>query len=159
MAAAKPGAKTNLLAKADPEDNPEAPLTMAELAQARSSNLAEMVLGAAELVIQCRQTLVWTYAWAFLERDAAERELFEYSQKDLEIYTEKLSSMTEKRSLRALFDAHNEISTLCSALKGFLEGMENYKRQRGERDVPDDPDKAGLETFTESGQGAVRASD
>lgn len=45
---------------------------------------------------QCRQTLKWTYAFAFYLQRNNETEIFEDNQKDLEMAVESLSEMFEK---------------------------------------------------------------
>lgn len=56
----------------------------------------QFVHNASEALQQCRQTLKWTYAFAYyLERNNA-TEMFEDIQKDLEMSVENLSEMFEK---------------------------------------------------------------
>lgn len=56
---------------------------------------AELVRESAELLIECRQFLAWTYVWAFFQQDEANRKLFEVAQNELETKTEQLSEMVE----------------------------------------------------------------
>lgn len=51
---------------------------------------------ASQALQQCRQTLKWTYAFAFYLQRNNETEIFEGNQKDLEIAVENLSEMFEK---------------------------------------------------------------
>ena len=55
----------------------------------------EFLMEAAELVMECRQVLKWTYVLAFNLESDSERNLFEFLQEDLEKNTERLNSMTE----------------------------------------------------------------
>ena len=51
---------------------------------------------ASQALQQCRQTLKWTYAFAFYLQRNNETEIFEDNQKDLEMAVENLSEMFEK---------------------------------------------------------------
>ena len=42
---------------------------------------------AVDLLIRCRRTLCWTYAFGYFIKDNAVRKLFEFSQNQLESYT------------------------------------------------------------------------
>jgi hypothetical protein len=50
----------------------------------------DFVKHAAQLVIQCRRVLAWSYARAFYIADKNAKTLFEFRQSELEQYTEKL---------------------------------------------------------------------
>lgn len=55
----------------------------------------DLVRESAELLIECRRYLAWTYVWAFFEQDEANRKAFEHAQGELETKTEQLSEMVE----------------------------------------------------------------
>jgi len=56
---------------------------------------AQLVKAAAELLLQCRRILAWSYVWAFWQQDDAKRHMFELLQNEMETKTEKLSGMVE----------------------------------------------------------------
>ena len=68
--------------------------TAAAIARAAALD-AEYVVEAVALVATCRETLVWSYAYAYGERCDAKRDLFACAQKHLEVFTEELSGLTE----------------------------------------------------------------
>lgn len=63
---------------------------------------ADVIMAAAETLLQCRRVLRWSFVWAFFETEDGVRQLFEFSQKDLETMTEALSASTEQRSVEEL---------------------------------------------------------
>lgn len=56
----------------------------------------QFVHNASECLQQCRQTLKWTYAFAYYLERNNQTEIFEDIQKDLELSVENLSEMFEK---------------------------------------------------------------
>ncbi|KAI8886271.1 hypothetical protein K501DRAFT_322001 [Backusella circina FSU 941] len=52
---------------------------------------------AVDVTVQCRTTLKWTYAFAFYLDKSNHTELFEDNQRDLEMATEQLSELLEKK--------------------------------------------------------------
>lgn len=55
----------------------------------------DLLRESAELLIECRRYLAWTYVWAFFEQDEVNRKAFEHAQGELETKTEQLSEMVE----------------------------------------------------------------
>jgi ariadne-1 len=51
---------------------------------------------AVDILVQCRMTLKWTYAFAFYLKRDNETEIFEDNQRDLEVAVEQLSELLEK---------------------------------------------------------------
>src|SRR6185369_17144728 len=51
---------------------------------------------AVDVLVQCRMTLKWTYAFAFYLKRDNQTEIFEDNQRDLEVAVEQLSELLEK---------------------------------------------------------------
>lgn len=85
-----------------------------------------LVRDAAELLIESRLVLAWTYVWAFFEHNEAQLRLFEFVQKDLETKTEQLSSMIENRPAAEALDERTKLIDYISALRGYLENIKAY---------------------------------
>eukprot|EP00421_Protoceratium_reticulatum_P016670 CAMPEP_0168381210 /NCGR_PEP_ID=MMETSP0228-20121227/12759_1 /TAXON_ID=133427 /ORGANISM="Protoceratium reticulatum, Strain CCCM 535 (=CCMP 1889)" /LENGTH=634 /DNA_ID=CAMNT_0008394301 /DNA_START=45 /DNA_END=1949 /DNA_ORIENTATION=- len=86
----------------------------------------QLVKDAAELLIECRLVLAWTYVWAFFEQDESQRRLFEFVQKDLETKTEGLSGMVEGRSTCEVLLERTKLADFVMALRGYLENIKQY---------------------------------
>eukprot|EP01100_Stratorugosa_tubuloviscum_P003112 TRINITY_DN173_c0_g1_i1.p1 TRINITY_DN173_c0_g1~~TRINITY_DN173_c0_g1_i1.p1 ORF type:complete len:652 (-),score=296.92 TRINITY_DN173_c0_g1_i1:121-2076(-) len=72
---------------------------MAELLNQRNENFyynVTFIEEALEQLLQCRQTLKWTYVYAYFAEDPVKKDLFEMGQGDLERITEKLTRMLEQ---------------------------------------------------------------
>eukprot|EP00927_Polykrikos_kofoidii_P074248 TRINITY_DN70234_c0_g1_i1.p1 TRINITY_DN70234_c0_g1~~TRINITY_DN70234_c0_g1_i1.p1 ORF type:complete len:644 (-),score=111.16 TRINITY_DN70234_c0_g1_i1:74-2005(-) len=95
---------------------------------------AQCLRDAAELLIECRLVLAWTYAFAFFESRDADRRLFEFAQKDLEKMTEQLSAMIEDRSPAEVLQEYTRLRDFIPALKGYLENIKGYTIVDAEED-------------------------
>eukprot|EP00455_Lapot_gusevi_P043652 TRINITY_DN5339_c0_g1_i3.p1 TRINITY_DN5339_c0_g1~~TRINITY_DN5339_c0_g1_i3.p1 ORF type:complete len:585 (-),score=114.62 TRINITY_DN5339_c0_g1_i3:14-1768(-) len=86
----------------------------------------DFLIKAVKLVIICRQVLRYTYVRAFYTENEYELRLFEYRQRNLEDYTEKLSQLTEGE-LEALCskEGRNKVIDWTNALSKYLDGMEH----------------------------------
>ena len=73
-------------------------------------------MAAAETLLQCRRVLRWSFVWAFFETEDGVRQLFEFSQKDLETMTEALSASTEQRSVEELT---RELPSIVQQVSGY----------------------------------------
>ena len=62
----------------------------------------QFIKDAALLIAECRYVLQYTFVYAFFEKNDGRRNLFEFAQKDLEVYTEKLSGLSEVKGARTL---------------------------------------------------------
>mmetsp|Transcript_136015 Transcript_136015/g.254197 ORF Transcript_136015/g.254197 Transcript_136015/m.254197 type:complete len:684 (+) Transcript_136015:73-2124(+) len=84
---------------------------------------------AAELLIECRLVLAWTYVWAFFEHNEERRRLFEFVQKDLEVRTEHLSKMIEGRPVmerRGMIESAR-LRNYVAAIRDYLENIKEYE--------------------------------
>lgn len=89
----------------------------------------DYLVDAADTLVYCRQTLAYTYAASFfIESGSAERNLFEFLQKELEQKTEALSHQLEmplrKQDLRRVKDlTRNALRRLRHLIEGHDEGL------------------------------------
>jgi hypothetical protein len=81
---------------------------------------------AADLLIECRLVLAWSFVWAFFQEDEAQRHLFEFVQRDLEVKTEQLSDMIENRTTACVLQRLTELLDYSPVLRGFLEHIKEY---------------------------------
>ena len=58
--------------------------------------LIELIKKAVDILVQCRMTLKWTYAFAFYLARNNQTEIFEDNQRDLEMAVEQLSELLEQ---------------------------------------------------------------
>ncbi|KAF1356252.1 hypothetical protein BDV97DRAFT_286539 [Delphinella strobiligena] len=93
---------------------------------------------ASQALQQCRQTLKWTYAFAYYLARNNLTEIFEDNQKDLEMAVENLSEMFEKSTdqLAALKVEMMDKTTYCNKRRVILldDTAENLKRAKSEAD-------------------------
>ncbi|KAI8364089.1 hypothetical protein BD560DRAFT_483946 [Blakeslea trispora] len=61
-----------------------------------SWNETQFIKHAVDTVVRCRNTLKWTYAFAYYLKQSNEKALFEDNQEDFEIATEQLSELLEQ---------------------------------------------------------------
>jgi len=83
----------------------------------------DFLLTAANLVIECRDVLMWTYVYAYNLKTEQERRLFEHRQGDLEEYTEQLCEIIENKSVDYLVDQRFKIMELTKAISKYLMGI------------------------------------
>ncbi|OBZ87268.1 E3 ubiquitin-protein ligase dbl4 [Choanephora cucurbitarum] len=60
-----------------------------------SWNEAQFLKHAVETIVKCRNTLKWTYAFAYYLKESNEKTLFEDNQENFEVATEQLSELLE----------------------------------------------------------------
>jgi len=112
----------------------------------------QFIKDSAELIAECRYVLQYTFIYAFFEKDEGRRNLFEFAQKDLEVYTEKMSGLTEikaGRTLEAVLKERDTIVDNVRVLTRFLANILHYeplgsdKRDDAEDDAEDDGEDDG----------------
>jgi len=88
----------------------------------------DFVKNAAQLVIQCRRVLAWSYARAFYIADKNAKTLFEFRQSELEQYTEKL---VRRKKTRGHAHAHAHVHVHgSSAMTSGRESQGQLRMQR-----------------------------
>lgn len=80
---------------------------------------------AVALVERCRGTLQWSYAATYGEADDGRRALLVFAQKQLEVYTEELSGLTEQKHA-AVAKARSRIVFLTAALTKYRANIANW---------------------------------
>jgi len=80
----------------------------------------QFIMEAAEQLIECRRVLKYTYAYAFQMPDGPRKQLFEFSQGQLEQNTEKLHELSEK-DVEAI--DRSELINYTRVTKGFLQKL------------------------------------
>eukprot|EP00697_Spironema_sp_BW2_P016810 gnl/Spiro4/8242_TR4356_c0_g1_i1.p1 gnl/Spiro4/8242_TR4356_c0_g1~~gnl/Spiro4/8242_TR4356_c0_g1_i1.p1 ORF type:complete len:480 (-),score=184.53 gnl/Spiro4/8242_TR4356_c0_g1_i1:82-1488(-) len=83
--------------------------------------LNEYLITSADLIMECRQVLKWTYPFAYFCEDARRKHLFEFQQADLENTTERLHELVEKPDEERLL--RQEVTNLAGACRQFLEHL------------------------------------
>jgi len=101
----------------------------------KEQDAQQLIRDAADLLIECRLVLAWTYVWAFFEKDDAQRRLFEFVQKDLETKTEQLSSMIETHKTADVIKERGKLLDYVTALRGYLENIKQYTMIDPDTDV------------------------
>lgn len=86
----------------------------------------QLVDDATELLIECRLVLAWTYVWAFFQQNEAQRQLFEFVQKDLENKTEQLSGMIENQPTHEILKDRTRLLDYVAALRDYLDNIKQY---------------------------------
>eukprot|EP00928_Gymnodinium_smaydae_P080484 TRINITY_DN64171_c0_g1_i1.p1 TRINITY_DN64171_c0_g1~~TRINITY_DN64171_c0_g1_i1.p1 ORF type:complete len:772 (+),score=93.08 TRINITY_DN64171_c0_g1_i1:97-2412(+) len=104
----------------------ERPASAQYVDASRRDELHRLLRDAADLLIECRRVLAWSYVWAFYQEDEAQRRLFEFVQKDLETKTEHLSGMLEKRTTAGVLKERDRLLDFVAALGGYLENISTY---------------------------------
>jgi hypothetical protein len=84
---------------------------------------ADLVIEAADLLVECRHVCAWTYAFAYFIADKGSRNMLAFVQKDLESYTEQLSAKVERQDIDDLVSDEQGIRALVSALTTFKDAM------------------------------------
>ncbi|CAK4608983.1 hypothetical protein LEN26_018120 [Aphanomyces euteiches] len=87
----------------------------------------EYVMRAMDLLIECRRTLKYTYAFGYFmdSKQQKEKELFEFLQANLEANTEALTGLTEMPlDEMNIADVMNYTAVTAKFLEGFLEGVD-----------------------------------
>jgi len=77
-------------------------------------------------VERCRGTLAWSYAHAYAEPDDAKRQLFACAQKQLEVFTEELSGLSERSPTEAAA-AKQRIVFLTAALAKYRANIAEWE--------------------------------
>jgi ariadne-1 len=77
---------------------------------------------AADILIECRYSLKYSYALGFFMDDGPEKNLFEYLQGELEVYTERLSGFLEAPLVEM---SRPKILDNCVAVRQFLKNLED----------------------------------
>ncbi|KAH7818235.1 putative ariadne-1 [Monocercomonoides exilis] len=86
--------------------------------------VAEFLKDGAELVVDCRRVLKYTYALGFFLEKGSQKDLFEFLQRDLEHETENLSELTEMKVEKIdRMKLLNYITTTKGYLAHLIEGL------------------------------------
>jgi cobalamin biosynthesis protein CobT len=132
------------------------------VAKGESQFDVQFIKDSAELIAECRYVLQYTFIYAFFEKDEGRRNLFEFAQKDLEVYTEKMSGLTEikaGRTLDAVLKDRDTIVDNVRVLTRFLANILHYeplgsdKRDNAEDDGEDDAGGDGGGDGEDDGEG------
>ena len=97
----------------------------------------EFFLEANDLLVSCRSTAKWTYAYAYYninektEKNRNKKETFEFAQTNLENYTQRLheylkedcSKFMDITDKRPFYDYRSKVKTLAEALSKFRDGI------------------------------------
>lgn len=84
---------------------------------------ANLVIEAADLLVECRHVCAWTYAFAYFIADDSARAMLAFVQKDLETFTERLSEKVERQDIDEIVKDETELRTLVAVLTKFKDAM------------------------------------
>jgi len=88
-----------------------------------SISFEQNIEDAITVLLNCRETLKWTYPIGFSITDKTFKNLFEYWQQDLEKYCEHLNSLIEVKSIHILWKNNREIMDIMQATKKYHKNL------------------------------------